>query len=136
MDIWMNVVKYESLLKCVDKNIVPFAVCISKEDKRDKKIDAFIDKYYGITIDKRGYACCICNVILADKCRDGNYTSIRLKDKTTKKIKEFKPVKNTQLNGKVIVNIVFASGDEMDSIKLVETAIEDIEKGKIVVNEE
>ena len=136
MDIWMNVVKYESIEKCIAKNIVPFAVCISKDDKRNKSVDMFIDKYYGITIDKRGYACCICNVILADKCRDGDYKTIRLKDKTVKKIKEFKPVKNEQLNGKVIVDIVFETGDELDSIGLVETAIEDIEKGKIVVNEE
>ena len=136
MDIWMNVVRYESLEKCIDKNIVPFAVCISTDDKRNKNIDKFIDKYYGITIDKRGYACCVCNVILADKCREGNYKSIRLKDKTTKKIEEFKPVKNSQLHGKVIVDIIFSDGDQMNSIKLVETAIEDIEKGKIVVNEE
>ena len=136
MDIWMNVVKYESVDKCIGKNIVPFAVCISKDDKRNKKVDAFIEKYYGITIDKRGYGCCICNVILADKCRDGNYKSIRLKDKSVKKIKEFKPVRNSQLHGKVIVDIVFATGEKMDSIKLVESAIEDIEKGKIVVNEE
>ena len=136
MDIWMNVVRYDSLEKCMEKNIVPFAVCIAKDDKRNRQIDAFIDKYYGITIDKRGYGCCVCNVILADKCREGNYKSIRLKDKTIKKIKEFKPAKNSQLHGKVIVNIVFADGKELDSIQLVETAIEDIEKGKIVVNEE
>lgn len=136
MDIWMNVVKYESLEKCISKNIVPFAVCISKEDKRNKEVDKFIDKYYGITIDKRGYACCVCNVILADKCRDGNYKTIRMKDKTVKTIKEFKPVKNKQLNGKVIVDIVFSSKDKVNSIELVETAINDIERGKIVVNEE
>lgn len=136
MDIWMNVVRYESLQKCIDKNVVPFAVCISKEDKRNKEIDAFIDKYYGITIDKRGYACCVCNVILADKCREGNYKSIRLKDKTVKQIKEFLPVKNKQLDGKVIVDIVFSSKDKINSIELVETAINDIEKGKILVNEE
>ena len=132
----MNVVRYESLQKCIDKNVVPFAVCISKEDKRNKEIDAFIDKYYGITIDKRGYACCVCNVILADKCREGNYKSIRLKDKTVKQIKEFLPVKNKQLDGKVIVDIVFSSKDKINSIELVETAINDIEKGKILVNEE
>lgn len=136
MDIWMNVVKYESLEKCISKNIVPFAICISKDDKRSKEIDKYIDKYYGITIDKRGYACCICNVILADKCREGNYKTIRMKDKTVKTIKEFKPVKNQQLNGKVIVDIVFSSKDKVNSIELVETAISDIEKGKIVVNEE
>ena len=33
VDIWMNVVKYESLLKCIEKNVVPFAVCINKKDK-------------------------------------------------------------------------------------------------------
>lgn len=136
MDIWMNVVKYDFLEKCMDKNIVPFAVCISKKDKRNNEVDAFIDKYYGVTIDKRGYACCICNVILADKCRDGNYKNVRLKDKTLKKIKEFKPVENTQLNGKVIVDIVFSKNDTINSIELVEMAIKDIEKGKIVVNEE
>ena len=136
MDIWMNVVRYDSLEKCISKNIVPFAICISKEDKRDKSIDQFIDTYYGITIDKRGYACCVCNVILADKCRDGNYKSIRLKDKTVKKIKEFKPIKNSQLNGKVIVDIVFSDGEKINSIGLVEEAIEDIENGKVVVNEE
>ena len=136
MDIWMNVVKYESLAKCIERNIVPFAICISKDDKRSKEVDKFIDKYYGITIDKRGYACCICNVILADKCREGNYKTIRLKDKTVKKIKEFKPVKNAQLDGKVIVDIVFSSKDKINSIELVETAISDIEKGKILVNEE
>ena len=132
----MNVVRYESLAKCIDKNIVPFAVCISKSDKRNKEIDNFIDTYYGITIDKRGYACCICNVILADKCRNGNYKSIRLKDKSVKTIKEFKPVKNKQLDGKVIVDIIFSSKDKINSIELVETAISDIERGKILVNEE
>ena len=136
MDIWMNVVRYESLLKCIDRNVVPFAVCITKDDKRNKEVDKFIDTYYGITMDKRGYVCCICNVILADKCREGNYKSIRLKDKTVKKIKEFKPVFNKQLNGKVIVDIIFDNKEEMNSIELVETAIEDIEKGKILVNEE
>lgn len=136
MDIWMNVVKYESLLRCIDKNVVPFAVCITKDDKRNSDIDKFIDTYYGITIDKRGYVCCICNVILADKCREGNYKSIRLKDKTVKKIKEFKPIINKQLDGKVIVDIVFDNGEEINSIELVETAINDIEKGKILVNEE
>lgn len=135
MDIWMNVVKYESLAKCIEKNIVPFAVCISKNDKRTKEIDNFIDTYYGITIDKRGYACCICNVILADKCRHGNYKSIRMQDKTVKPIKEFKPVKNQQLDGKVIVDIIFTSNEKVNSISLVETAISDIERGKILVNE-
>jgi len=132
----MNVVRYESLLKCIEKNVVPFAVCITKKDKRIKDVDDFIDKYYGITIDKRGYACCICNVILADKCREGNYKSIRMKDKTVKPIKAFKPLINKQLNGKVIVNIVFDKKEEINSIELVETAILDIEKGKILVNEE
>lgn len=136
MDIWMNVVKYETLEKCMDKNVVPFAVCIGKKDKRDKAIDKFIDKYYGVTIDKRGYVCCICNVILADKCREMNYKNIRLKDKSVKKIKEFKPLENSQLDGKVIVEIVFSKTDSINSIELVETAIKDIEKGKIVVNEE
>ena len=79
MDIWMNVVKYDGLLKCIDKDIVPFAVCLTSDDVRSAKADKFIDEYYGITIDKRGYACCICNVILADKCRQGNYKNIRLK---------------------------------------------------------
>ena len=136
MDIWMNVVRYQSLSKCMEKNVVPFAVCIHKDDIRQRSIDAFIEKYYGITIDKRGYACCICNVILADKCRDGNYKSIRLKDKTVRTIKEFKPVSNKQLDDKVIVDIVFDNNSEMNSIELVETAIIDIEKGKILVNEE
>lgn len=132
----MNVVRYDSLEKCIEKNVVPFAVCISKSDKRNKAIDEYIDTYYGVTIDKRGYACCICNVILADKCRQGNYKTIRLKDKTVKNIKEFKPVKNQQLDGKVIVDIVFDTKDKMNSIELVETAISDIEKGKILINEE
>ena len=132
----MNVVRYDSLEKCIEKNVVPFAVCISKGDKRNKAIDEYIDTYYGVTIDKRGYACCICNVILADKCRAGNYKTIRLKDKTVKNIKEFKPVKNQQLDGKVIVDIVFDTKDKMNSIELVETAISDIEKGKILINEE
>ena len=132
----MNVVRYDSLEKCIEKNVVPFAVCISKSDKRNKVIDEYIDTYYGVTIDKRGYACCICNVILADKCRQGNYKTIRLKDKTVKNIKEFKPVKNQQLDGKVIVDIVFDTSDKMNSIELVETAISDIEKGKILINEE
>ena len=136
MDIWMNVVKYDSLQKCMEKNIVPFAICLTKEDNRNASIDAFIDKYYGMTIDKRGYACCVCNVILADKCRKGNYKNIRLKDKTMKQIHSFQPVKNKQLNGKVIVNITFTDGEELNSIELVETAIKDIEKGKILVNEE
>ena len=136
MDIWMNVVRYDSLEKCMDKGVVPFAVCISKDDKRVGVIDEFIENYYGITIDKRGYACCICNVILADKCRQGDYKTIRMKDKTVKTIKEFKPVKNKQLDGKVIVDIVFASNEKINSIELVETAISDIEKGKILVNEE
>lgn len=136
MDIWMNVVRYDSLEKCIEKNVVPFAVCISKNDKRNKEVDKFLDTYYGITIDKRGYACCICNVILADKCRSGDYKSIRLKDKTVKKIKEFKPVKNKQLDGKVIVDIIFDSKNKINSIELVETAINDIEKGKILINEE
>lgn len=136
MDIWMNVVKYETLQKCIEKNIVPFAICLTESDKRDKKIDKFIDQYYGITIDKRGYVCCVCNVILADKCRKGNYKSIRLKDKTVKKIKKFKPIKNEQLEGKVIVNITFDDGTTLNSIELVEVAINDIEKGKILVNEE
>ena len=136
MDIWMNVVRYESVKKCIDKNIVPFAICISKEDSRDKEVDAFIDKYYGLTIDKRGYACCVCNVILADKCREGNYKNIRLKDKTMKKIKEFKPIKNAQLEGKVIVDIIFSAKEKINSIELVESAIKDIENGKILVNEE
>ena len=42
MDIWMNVVKYESLAMCMEKNVVPFAVCITKKDKRSKEIDEFI----------------------------------------------------------------------------------------------
>ena len=135
MDILMNVVKYESLAKCIDKNVVPFAVCISKKDKRDKSIDKFIDNYYGITMDKRGYTCCICNVILADKCRGHGYNSIRMKDKSVKKIKEFKPLESKQLQGKVIVDIIFNDDSKVNSIELVEMAIEDIEKGKIFVNE-
>ena len=131
MEIWMNVVRYDS----IDRDIVPFAVCLTKNDKRSFKSDKFIDKYYGITIDKRGYTCCICNVILADKCREGNYKSIRLKDKTVKQIKKFSPVANAQLDGKVIVDILFEDGQTLNSIELVETAISDIEKGKILVNE-
>ena len=136
MDIWMNVVKYESLKMCMEKNIVPFAICLTEDDKRNSKTDAFIDKYYGITIDKRGYVCCVCNVILADKCRKGKYKTIRLKDKSVKQIKKFTPIKNSQLNGKVIVSITFTDGTKINSIELVETAIEDIEKGKILINEE
>lgn len=134
MEIWMNVVKYETLEQCISKNIVPFAVCISKKDKRNPEIDNFIDTYYGITMDARGYACCVCNVILADHCRNHNYKSIRMKDKTVKTIKEFKPKKEQQLDGKVVVDIIFTDNEKIDSISLVETAIQDIEKGKNLVN--
>ena len=136
MEIWMNVVKYDNMEACMEKHIVPFAICMSKKDQKIKKVDEYINTYYGITMDARGYTCCICNVILADKCRQGNYKNIRLKDKTVKKIKKFIPVKNEQLDGKVIVNITFDDGTKLNSIELVEAAISDIEKGKIIVNEE
>ena len=136
MEIWMNVVKYDSVEACMDKHIVPFAICLSKNDVRNKKVDEYINTYYGITMDARGYTCCICNVILADKCRSFGYTSIRNKDKVTKKISEFKPARSKQLQNKVIVDICFDDGTTMDSIELVETIIENVEKGKLLVNKE
>ena len=136
MEIWMNVVKYDNMEACMEKHIVPFAICMSKKDQKIKKVDEYINTYYGITMDARGYTCCICNVILADKCRSFGYTSIRTKDKITKKIKEFKPARSEQLQGKVIVDICFDDGTTMDSIELVETIIENVEKGKLLVNKE
>ena len=132
----MNIVKYESLEQCMDKNVVPFVVCLTKNDKRTPKIDDFINRHYGITIDKRGYVCCICNVILAGKCRRMGYNRIRFKDKTYKNISTYIPLKNEQLDGKVIVDIVFDNGEKLNSIELVEVAVKDIEKGKILVNAE
>lgn len=134
MEIWMNVVKYDNMDACIEKHIVPFAICISKNDVRSRRVDEFINTYYGITMDTRGYSCCICNVILADKCRSYGYTAIKNKDKTVQKIREFKPVKSKQLNGKVIVDICFDDGTSIDSIALVETIIENVEKGKLLVN--
>ena len=134
MEIWMNVVKYESVEACMEKHIVPFAICVTKNDNRSKKVDEYINTYYGITVDSRGYNCCFCNVILADKCRSFGYTSIRTKDKEIKKIKEFKPAKSEQLDGKVIVDICFQDGTNIDSIELVETIIENVEKGKLLIN--
>ena len=134
MEIWMNVVKYDSVEACMEKHIVPFAICVTKNDKRSKKVDEYINTYYGITVDARGYNCCFCNVILADKCRSFGYTSIRTKDKEVKKIKEFKPAKSEQLDGKVIVDICFQDGTNIDSIELVETIIENVEKGKLLIN--
>ena len=134
MEIWMNVVKYDSMEACIEKHIVPFAICMSKKDKRSKKVDEYINTYYGITVDGRGYNCCFCNVILADKCRSFGYTAIRTKDKTLKKIKEFKPAKSEQLNGKVIVDICFQDGTSIDSIQMVESIIESVETGKKLVN--
>jgi hypothetical protein len=134
MEIWMNVVKYDNMEACIEKHIVPFAICMAKDDQRIRKVDEFINTYYGITMDARGYTCCICNVILADKCRSFGYTSIKNKDKTVQRIREFKPVKSKQLNGKVIVDICFDDGTSIDSIALVETIIENVEKGKLLVN--
>ena len=134
MEIWMNVVKYDNMEACIEKHIVPFAICLTKNDQRIRKVDEFINTYYGITMDARGYTCCICNVILADKCRSFGYTSIKNKDKTVKKIREFKPVKSKQLDGKVIVDICFDDGTSLDSTELVETIIENVEKGKLLVN--
>lgn len=134
MEIWMNVVKYDNMEACIEKHIVPFAICMSKNDQRIRRVDEFINTYYGITMDARGYTCCICNVILADKCRSYGYTAIKDKDKTVRKIREFKPVKSKQLDGKVIVDICFDDGSSIDSIALVETIIENVEKGKLLVN--
>ena len=134
MEIWMNVVKYDNMDACIEKHIVPFAICISKNDVRSRRVDEFINTYYGITMDTRGYSCCICNVILADKCRSYGYTAIKNKDKTVLKIREFKPVKSKQLNGKVIVDICFDDGTSIVSIALVQTIIENVEKGKLLVN--
>ena len=136
MEIWMNVVKYDNVAACMEKHIVPFAICLSKEDERNKRVDEFINTYYGITMDAKGYSCCICNIILADKCRSYGYTAIKNKDKTVKKIREFKPARSKQLNGKVIVDICFDDGTTIDSIELVETIIENVEKGKLLVNKE
>ena len=61
--------------------------------------------------------------------------TISMKDKSVKKIKEFKPLESKQLQGKVIVDIIFNDDSKVNSIELVEMAIEDIEKGKIFVNE-
>lgn len=134
MDIWMNVVRYEALEKCVDMNIVPFAICLTENDKRNAKIDNYIDKHYGLTIDKRGYVCCVCNVILANKACSGKYKRIRLKDKTYKNIKKCIPVTSAQLDGKFIVDILFEDDSKWNSIELVETAIKEIDKGKVIVN--
>ena len=57
-----------------------------------------------------------------------------MQDKTTKQIQEFQPKREKQIDNKVGVDIIFTDGDRIDSIALVETAIEDIEKGKILIN--
>ena len=130
----MNVVKYSALENCIPRGIVPFAICINKNDKRNPEFDEFIETHYGLTVDKRGYICCICNVVLADHCRNHNYQSIRMQDKTIKQIQEFQPKREKQIDNKITVDIIFTDGGRIDSIALVETAIEDIEKGKVLIN--
>ena len=42
MEIWMNVVKYDNMEACIEKHIVPFAICMAKDDQRIRKVDEFI----------------------------------------------------------------------------------------------
>ena len=72
--------------------------------------------------------------IFRNKTKEWLHLTIKTKDKEIKKIREFKPVKSEQLDGKVIVDICFMDGSTINSIELVETIIENVEKGKLLIN--
>lgn len=131
MNIIMDVIGISELDGFISKKVIPFVVCVPKDEKVSKKQQACLDKYYDLVMDKRGWPSYYCNIVNAYKCNDMGYKNIKFSDGREETIKNYSLERNESIENKYLVTSHFNSGNAMNSlelVKLIRLKVEDVKK--------
>ena len=118
MKILMDVSGVRELDDYIDSDIVPMVVCVPQSGVSFNQ-QQFLDKYYEKVVDRRGWISYYCNVISANKCREGNYESIMETSGKEQIIKDFGLKKLDSIGMKYAVVVRYDSGETIDGVELV-----------------
>ena len=135
MNISMKAISLNELGEYIERDSVPFAICVSKEGVPSKLLLPYLEKYYDKVVDKKGRTTYYCNVINPFKCRGKGYDTITLADGKIEKIEKFTLRKHKALKKFVVVSHL-GSGEQMDSISLTKSVSLSILDTKKQVNGE
>lgn len=130
MNISMKAINISELGEYVEKDVLPFAICVPNQGVPSKLLLPYLEKYYDKVEDRKGRICYYCNVINAFRCRNKGYESITFADGNVEKIDKLTLRKHKALRKFVVVTHL-SSGKAMDSVSLVKTvrlSIEDVKK--------
>ena len=133
MKILMDVSGVRELDDYIDSDIVPMAVCVPSSGATVSQ-QTFLDKYYEKVVDKRGWTSYYCNVINANKCRDGNYESVMDANGKEEKIEKFGLKKLDSIGMKYAVVVKYDSGKTIDGVELVKKVRLKVETKKKQIN--
>ena len=140
MNIFMKAIDLSQLDEYIERDSVPFAICVENEKNLSKLLLPYLEKYYDKVVDKKGMVCYYCNVINPYKCRSKGYNTITFEDGKIEKIEKF-TLRRSKLLNKFVVVSHLESGDKFDSINLtkkVRLKVEDIKKkinGELLIEE-
>lgn len=134
MDILMKVIDVRELDDYIDDGVVPFAVCTPTTGVTSNRQVRYLEKYYDLVVDKRGWATYYCNIINAWKCKEVGYKSIRFNDGKEEQIKDYSLERNDEAHNGYLVVSYFNSGNKIDSLNLVKMIRLDVEDIKKTVN--
>ena len=132
MNISMEAIDIDQLGEYIEKDSVPFAICVPNTGVPSKLLLPYLEKYYDKVVDRRGRICYYCNVINAFKCRNKGYETITLENGKTEKIEKFTLRKSKVLKKYVVVSHL-SSGEKLDATTLTKTvrmAVENV-KNKV-----
>lgn len=130
MNISMKAIDVNQLGEYIEKDCVPFAICVPKAGVPSKLLLPYLEKYYDKVVDRKGRTCYYCNVINPFKCRFKGYETITLENGKTEKIEKFTLRRSKALKKFVVVSHL-GSGTKMDAIALTKTvrlSVEDVKK--------
>jgi len=133
MKILMDVSGVRELDDYIDSDIVPMVVCTPQSGVSSSQQE-FLDTYYEKVVDKRGWTSYYCNIINANKCREGNYESVMETNGKEEFIKDFGLKKIDSIGVKYVVAICYNSGKIIDGIQLVKKVRLKVETKKKQVN--
>lgn len=134
MKITMNVIDVRELDDYIDGGVVPFAVCTPPTGVTSNRQMRYLQKYYDLIVDKRGWATYYCNIINAWKCREIGYKTIKFADGREENIKDYTLEKNSKAHNGYLVVSYFNSGNKIDSLNLVKMIRLEVENIKKSVN--
>ena len=135
MNISMKAIDVKDLEEYIEKDSVPFAICVSKNGVPSKLLLPYLEKYYDKVVDRKGRTTYYCNIINPFKCRDKGYDTITLSNGKIEKIEKFTLRKHKTLKKFVVVSHL-GSGAKLDAVSLTKTVSLNVQDVKKQVNGE